>query len=154
MVKSMATTTKMDKKKERGSKLDSTVTPKQQLTQLTLAPAKMAEATSEPAESNSLILEEIRKLRQEHATAANENKHAMERLETSIKAVGVRTTTLEQRATEVEERASQTEDRVARLERSVTFLLHEEAKWAARCEDLESRARRRNVRIHGKKRRL
>ncbi|KAK1885755.1 LINE-1 type transposase domain containing protein 1 [Dissostichus eleginoides] len=48
-----------------------------------------------------------------------------------------------------EERLGDTEDRTARLERSVAFLLHQGAKLAAKCEDLESRSRRNNVRIHG-----
>lgn len=50
---------------------------------------------------------------------------------------------------DMEERLGETEDRAARLERSVAFLLHQEAMLAAKCDDLEARPRRNNIRIHG-----
>lgn len=49
----------------------------------------------------------------------------------------------------MEERLGDTEDKTARLERMASFLLHKEAKLTAKCEDLESRSRRNNMRIHG-----
>lgn len=103
----------------------------------------------EDGEQNSVILAELRRLRQEHAAAANDNKKALERLETNIKEIVERTASLEQRTVGMEERLGDTEDRTARLERSVAFLLHQEAKLEAKCDDLESRARRNNIRIHG-----
>ncbi|KAF3844504.1 hypothetical protein F7725_007667 [Dissostichus mawsoni] len=96
-------------------------------------------------EEDSVILAEIRKLRNEHTEAANDNKEALERLDNVFKNGGKNSL----RVVNAEERLGDTEDRKARLERSVAFLLHQEAKLAAKCDDLESRSRRNNVRIHG-----
>ncbi|KAK1882645.1 LINE-1 type transposase domain containing protein 1 [Dissostichus eleginoides] len=100
-------------------------------------------------EEDSVILAEIRKLRNEHTEAANDNKEALARLDNVFKELVERTALLEQRVVNAEERQGDTEDRTARLERSVAFLLHQETKLAAKCDDLESRSRRNNVRIHG-----
>ncbi|KAJ4927766.1 hypothetical protein JOQ06_015568 [Pogonophryne albipinna] len=100
-------------------------------------------------EEDSVILAEIRKLRNEHTEAANDTKEALTRLDNVLKDMVERTALLEQRMLKTEERLGDTEDRMARLERSVAFLLHQEAKLAAKCDDLESRLRRNNVRIHG-----
>lgn len=70
------------------------------------------------------------------------------RLETNLKELMERTVSLELRTVNMEERLGETEDRAARLERSVAFLLHQEAMLAAKCDDLESRSRRKNIRIH------
>ncbi|KAI4792266.1 hypothetical protein KUCAC02_033494 [Chaenocephalus aceratus] len=100
-------------------------------------------------EEDSVILAEIRKLRNEHTEVANDTKEALTRLDNVLKDMVERTALLEQRMVKTEERLGDTEDRMARLERSVAFLLHQEAKLAAKCDDLESRSRRNNVRIHG-----
>lgn len=99
-------------------------------------------------EQESVILAEMRKLRQEHTEAVSDHNKALERLEFNMKELVERTASLEQRTVNVEGRLRETEDRAARLERSVAFLLHQEAKLAAKCDDLELRARRNNVRIH------
>ncbi|KAK1905659.1 (3S6E)-nerolidol synthase 1 chloroplastic [Dissostichus eleginoides] len=96
-------------------------------------------------EEDSVILAEIRKLRTEHTEAANDNKEALARLDNVFKEMVERTALLEQRVVNAEERLGDTEDRTARLERSVAFLLHQEAKLAAKCDDLESRSRRNNT---------
>ncbi len=44
-----------------------------------------------------------------------------------------------------------TEDKALRHERAIRYLLHRDAKLSAKCEDLESRARRNNLRIYGVK---
>ena len=99
-------------------------------------------------EHESVILMELRKLRQEHAEAASD-KRAMARLETNMKELMERTASLEQRAGHMEERIGNTDDRATRLERSAAFLLEQAAKLSAKCDDLESRMRRNNIRIHG-----
>lgn len=101
------------------------------------------------SEQDSVILAELRRLRQEHTEAANDNKKALARLETNMKELVERTASLEQQVEHVEERLGDTEDKTARLERVAAFLLHQEAKLVAKCEDLESRTRRNNIRIHG-----
>ncbi|KAA8580424.1 hypothetical protein FQN60_005959 [Etheostoma spectabile] len=49
-----------------------------------------------------------------------------------------RTTSLEQQVGHIEERLGDTEDKMARLERMAAFLLYQEAKLTAKCDDLES----------------
>ena len=60
-------------------------------------------------------------------------------------------TKLEQRVTEYEQRLSDAEDKSQRNERALHYLLQRDASLSAKCEDLESRARRNNVRIYGVK---
>ncbi|KAI4826442.1 hypothetical protein KUCAC02_029889 [Chaenocephalus aceratus] len=86
-------------------------------------------------EEDSVILAEIRKLRDEHTEATNDTKEALTRLDNVLKDMVERTASLEQRMVKTEERLGDTEDRMARLERSVAFLLHQEAKLAAKCDD-------------------
>lgn len=100
-------------------------------------------------EQESVILAEIRKLRQEHTEAVSDHKKALERLEFNMKELVERTASLEQRTVNVERRLGETEDRAAQLERSVAFLLHQDAKLAVKCDDLELRVRCNNIRIHG-----
>ncbi|KAK1899283.1 LINE-1 retrotransposable element ORF1 protein [Dissostichus eleginoides] len=68
-------------------------------------------------EEDSVILAEIRKLRNEHTEAANDNKEALARLDNVFKEMVERTALLEQRVVNAEERLGDTEDRTARLER-------------------------------------
>ncbi|KAK7878203.1 hypothetical protein WMY93_034381 [Mugilogobius chulae] len=105
--------------------------------------------SSQPPRGELGVLAEIRSLRQEHKQAATENKEGLERLEKSIKDAMIRVTAVEARTVELEERAGQTEDRVAQLEKAVGFLLQSDTKLKAKCNDLEARARRKNIRIHG-----
>lgn len=60
-------------------------------------------------------------------------------------------TKLEQRVTEYEQRLSNAEDKTQRNERVLYYLLQRDASLSAKCEDLESRTRRNNVRIYGVK---
>ncbi|CAL9698093.1 unnamed protein product [Knipowitschia caucasica] len=57
--------------------------------------------------------------------------------------------TLEKRTSELETRVGNTEDRMTQLEKAVVYLLQSEAKVAAKCNELEARGRRKNIRIHG-----
>lgn len=71
-------------------------------------------------EPDSVILRELRKLRQEHAEASGNNK-----------------------------KHRNTEDRMTWVERVAAFLFQETTKLAVKCDDLESRMRRNNICIHG-----
>ena len=84
------------------------------------------------SESDSVILMELRKFRQEHAEAVDNNKKAMARLENNMKELMGRTTALEQRAEHMEERVGNMEDRATRLERSTAYLLQQTAKISVR----------------------
>lgn len=98
---------------------------------------------------DSVILAELRKLREEHTEAAGENKKALTRLEANVTELMGRMTALEKRSACMEDRLGKTDDRTMRLERSAAFLLHQTAKLTAKCDDMESRQRRNNIRIHG-----
>ncbi len=50
---------------------------------------------------------------------------------------------------EMEDRVGSTDDRVMRHERAIRYLQHRGAKLTEKCTDLENRARRKNLRIHG-----
>uniref|UniRef100_A0AAV2MID2 Uncharacterized protein n=1 Tax=Knipowitschia caucasica TaxID=637954 RepID=A0AAV2MID2_KNICA len=73
----------------------------------------------------------------------------LKQMETDIKSVSEQMTKLETRTTATEVRLGETEDRTTRLEKAVTLLLEQGATLAAKCESLEARTRRKNVRIHG-----
>lgn len=102
-------------------------------------------------ESMAAVLTELRTLRKEHAEASKDTKESLTRVETALSEVADRTTQLEQRMTEYEERLVDSEEKTQRNERALRYLLHREANMAAKCEDLESRARRNNLRIYGVK---
>ena len=70
-------------------------------------------------EEDLVILAEIRKLRNEHTDAANENKEALTRLDNVFKEMVEITALSEQRMVNTEERLGDTENRTARLERSL-----------------------------------
>ncbi|CAK6984778.1 hypothetical protein NL108_003847 [Scomber scombrus] len=99
------------------------------------------------------VLAELRTLRKEHTEASKDTKESLNRVETAISEVADRTTQLEQRMTDYEERLVDTEKKTNPNPnpRALRHLLHREASVAAKCEDLESRARRNNLRIYGVK---
>lgn len=102
-------------------------------------------------EKMAAVLAELRDLRKEHSEAVKETKTTLSRVESTLEDVLQRTTRLEQQVTNVEQRISDSEDKALRHERAIRYLLQKEAKLSAKCEDLESRARRNNLRIYGVK---
>lgn len=102
-------------------------------------------------ESMASVLAELRKLRREHAESSKDTKDSLTRVENALREVSDRTTQLEARTAEYEERLVEMEEKVQRADRALRYLLHREASLAAKCEDLESRARRSNLRIYGVK---
>ena len=97
------------------------------------------------------VLPELRDLQREHSEASEDTKATLSRVESSLKDVLQPMTRLEQQLTHVEQRVSDTEDKALRHERAIRYLLQKEAKLSAKCEDLESRARRNNLLIYGVK---
>uniref|UniRef100_A0A672Y8S3 L1 transposable element RRM domain-containing protein n=1 Tax=Sphaeramia orbicularis TaxID=375764 RepID=A0A672Y8S3_9TELE len=97
------------------------------------------------------MLAELRTLRKEHAEASKDTKESLTRVETALSEVTERTTQLESRLTEYEERLAAAEEKSQRSERALRYLLYRDASISAKCEDLESRARRNNLRIYGVK---
>lgn len=111
-----------------------------------------ASTGEEQAETSmAAVLAELRNLRQEHTEASRDTKATLSRVESALEEVRARTTELERQMAEVEQRTSDTEDKALRHERAISYLLHRDARLSAKCEDLESRARRNNLRIYGVK---
>uniref|UniRef100_A0AAY5L6A1 Myosin tail domain-containing protein n=1 Tax=Esox lucius TaxID=8010 RepID=A0AAY5L6A1_ESOLU len=99
-------------------------------------------------EHMAAVLAELRTLRKEHAEASKDTKDSLTRVEAALAELDERMTKLEQRMTENEQRLSDAEDKSQRNERALHYLLQRDASLSAKCEDLESRARRNNVRIY------
>jgi len=102
-------------------------------------------------EHMAVVLAELRILRKEHAEASKDTKDSLARVEAALAEVDERMTKVEQRVSEYEQRLSDAEDKSQRNERALHYLLLRDASLSAKCEDLESRARRNNVRIYGVK---
>uniref|UniRef100_A0A3Q0S3D6 L1 transposable element RRM domain-containing protein n=1 Tax=Amphilophus citrinellus TaxID=61819 RepID=A0A3Q0S3D6_AMPCI len=103
----------------------------------------------EPKDNMEVLLTELTQLRKEHTDASNNTKAALSRVELSLKDVLERTTKLEQQITDTNQRVSDTEDQLLRHDRVLRYMLQRKAKLSAKCEDLESRTRRNNLRIYG-----
>lgn len=58
-------------------------------------------------------------------------------------------TKLERRTTDAEDQISATEDSGRRYERAIRYLLHREMDLTAKCENLQTRSRRNNLKIYG-----
>ena len=112
---------------------------------------KRTDAEGSDVEEMAAVLAELRDLRREHSEASQDTKATLSRVESTIDDVLSRTTRLEQQVTNVEQRVSDTEDKTLRHERAIRYLLQREVRLSAKCEDLESRARRNNLRIYGVK---
>lgn len=97
----------------------------------------MSSNSEEYTESNmAAVLTELRNLRKEHTEASRDTKTTLYRVESTLNDVMEGTAKLEQQVVEVA---------------TIRYLLCREAKLSAKCEDLESRARRNNLRIYGVK---
>ncbi|KAL2094209.1 hypothetical protein ACEWY4_008928 [Coilia grayii] len=101
------------------------------------------------SDSMAAVVEELRALRKEHAEASKETKDALARVESTLKELTERTTKLERRMSDAEQRLGGKEDDMQRHQRALGYLLHREANLTAKCEDLEARTRRNNLRIYG-----
>ncbi len=75
-------------------------------------------------------------------------KDSLTRLETSGEELKDQITKLETHIVEAEERISNNEDSVMRHGRAIRYLLQHEVELSARCDDLQNRRRRNNLRIY------
>lgn len=119
--------------------------PKTKQKQLTLD----ANFASSESGAEQLMLEELRKFRQESGEAQRQIKDSQTRMETSMTEIKQQIDTLEERLTTTELRVSNTEDRGLRQERALAYLLTKDAKLTAKLDDLENRLRRNNIRVYG-----
>ena len=98
--------------------------------------------------TESKILAELEKLRSENREGHNQTKLSLTKLETSIEELKGEMTKLEKRTTEAEDRISAAEDNGRRYDRAIRYLLRREMNLSAKCEDLQNRTRRNNLRIY------
>lgn len=124
-----------------------------QLTIAEVTPLKVNGDANNTANSganvNNDVLEELRKLRQENAESFRDLKTSFTRMETKLTDIATRTDELEQRMNEAEIRVSALEDSGAKRERMLSYLLRREANLANKCDDMENRLRRNNIRLYG-----
>lgn len=116
--------------------------------QLTLSSNADANATASSRDADTRILAELEKIRNDNKDGHMETQQALTRLEASFKILREDMTKLENRTTEIEERISDNEDSTRRHERALRYLLHREMDLTARCEDMQNRLRRNNLRIY------
>lgn len=100
--------------------------------------------TAVSADMAAEILAEMRAMRQDFAGK-------LERIDASMREVKEVVKSLENRIEESEQRISASEDRSDRTERLLTYMLTKQRQLEGKCEDLESRSRRSNIRIYGVK---
>ena len=110
---------------------------------------RMRSMSSEPTGGESEMLAELKKLRQENSESFKDTKLSLNRLESSMTEMKQQIEQLDERITTAENRVSATEDRSIRQERAVGYLLRREASLAAKCDDMENRLRRNNIRLYG-----
>lgn len=116
--------------------------------QLTLAEATPLKSSGE-ANPELEMLAELRKLRQENIDSFRDMKASLTRLESTMDELKQRTEGLDRRLTDTEERIGATEDRGMQHERVLSYLLRREANLALKCDDMENRLRRNNIRLYG-----
>lgn len=112
-------------------------------------------ATTSPPGANdrersvfSEILAELRKLRHVNGESFQDTKVKLNRLEASVGEIKQQMDKLDERVTEAENRVSAADDQSMQQERVVGYLLRREASLAAKCDDMENRMRRNNVRLY------
>lgn len=117
------------------------------LKQLTLQTTSgQAEASTRDFELK--LLAQLEKLRKENQEGHSQTKLTLDRMETSLKGLKEDITKLENRTTEAEERISANEDANRRHVRAFRYLLHRDVDLTARCEDMQNRLRRNNLRLY------
>lgn len=120
------------------------------LKQLTLKQASCSPAAADASthDSGSRILEELEKMRKDNQEGHTQTQLSLTRLETAFKGLKDEVTNLEKRTTEAEDCISANEDTVKRHEQAIRHLLQRDMHLTVRCEDMENRLRRNNLRIY------
>ncbi|KAK7882025.1 hypothetical protein WMY93_028199 [Mugilogobius chulae] len=94
------------------------------------------------------LLAELKNVRKENQDGHKETKQSLDRLGLSVEELKTKILGHEKRLNEAETRISEVEDRGMRHERTLRYLLHRELELTTRCEDLQNRLRRNNLRIY------
>lgn len=102
---------------------------------------------SNRCQSDTSILEELRKLRNENQDGHNHTKLALGRVEQTVSDIKDKLAEHEERMEKLEERVGAAEDAEMRHRRALRYLLHRDIDLSAKCDDLQNRLRRNNIRI-------
>ncbi|KAM7365195.1 hypothetical protein PAMP_025109 [Pampus punctatissimus] len=132
----------------KGSRQENTNDKNDNLKQLTLKQTPSGVASASPSEHESKILAELGKLREENREGHEQTRRSLTTLESSMQELKGEMAKLEKRTTEAEKRIGASEDNGMRHQRAIRYLLHREMDLTARCEDLQNRSRRNNLRIY------
>lgn len=112
------------------------------------SPAKASGAADMLRVEMAELLAELKNVRKENQEGHSETKSSLERLGHSVEELKSKMIGHEKRLNEAEKRISEAEDRGMRHERALRYLLHRELDLTSRCEDLQNRLRRNNLRIY------
>ena len=111
------------------------------------SPTSKTKASSNTCQSDSTILEELKKLRKENQDGHNHTQLALSRVEQTISDIKDQLAEHEERMGGLEERVGAAEDAEMRHRRALRYLLHRDIDLSAKCDDLQNRLRRNNIRI-------
>lgn len=100
------------------------------------------------AQSNREIRGDIMQMSMDVKEFKGQTKESFTRLETSVGGLSAQLTNLEKRVVDAEERILTTEETNATHGKAIAFLLQREAELFERCEDLQNRHRRQNLRLY------
>lgn len=104
-------------------------------------------SVSNKCQSDTSILEELRKLRNENQDGHNHTKLALGRVEHMVSDIKDKLAEHEERMEKLEERVGTAEDVAICHRRALRYLLHRDIDLSAKCDDLQNRLRRNNIRI-------
>lgn len=106
------------------------------------------DSASDGRQQDQGVLEELKKLRKENQEGHNHTKTSLERVEQTVKDIKAQLIEHEERMEKAEERISMVEDITMRHQRALKYLLHRDVNLTAKCDELENRMRRNNIRIY------
>lgn len=111
------------------------------------SPPSKSKASSNTCQSELSILEELKKLRKENQDGHNHTKAALERVEQTVSVIKAQLTEHEEKIRRLEERISTAEDTERRNRKALRYLLYRDIDLSAKCDYLQNRLRRNNIRI-------
>lgn len=109
---------------------------------------KQAQVLGPGLDAESRVLAELEKMRAENRKGQEQIKASLAEIKSSMEELKGEVKSLDTRTTEVEDRVGEIEDNGMRYERALKYLLHRDMDLTARCEDLQNRLRRNNLRIY------
>lgn len=112
------------------------------------SPANVSkDAASDKACPDMTILEELRSLRKENQDGHNQTKITLNRLERTVTDIKEQLVEHGERIEQLEKRVGMAEDAGIRQQRAIRHLLKRDIDLSAKCDDLQNRMRRNNIRI-------